>query len=614
MDPLGAPTGSGRHTHGEAAWDLDVDAFLDDYLKEMGPEGEDLLAGFATCPDALGTFAGLLPGLHAEPASSSHLAAFVDASELDNATSMPSGMDVGAAPAPPVAPQRTQPTRKAGGRMRGGAAAQAAAATASDELDVRSSKKHQALQEKNRRAQRRFRERQKQKVSELEDQVAELSSQLQAALGRKVGLEARCAALERVPAASAVASAPAAPPPAAGALAPAELAAVCEEGLTLTARALGAPTTLAPDALRALPEADFCRYYRAYVHEMAACVVETGDKSRLAALVDEVCALCFRVALVNPPAMKSLMVCKVDSTSNARPADERVPAVLRAMHLTAEQRAELRQLRCIFLQKLAAILAERRAAAGLAAASVPATCGGLRSMAQQFLAAGGADTRFRASMHDEHMLVLDFSSTCLKHVFTLQQVAQFAINSYPWTPDCLALATWAAAEDGDAEALGVLATEAQTKAAALARGGGGSAGSAPSAPSSLAGTWAASVQPGLEGLVPLFAMPGLAGAGQAMQLNSMQQQVPAYHSSGANPAPSAPPGVKFESSTDRCSSGGSLGSAVHGLSKPGADGCTDETDNGSGTPAPLPTLAGCAPMDTAAPAPALHGAYVATGR
>jgi hypothetical protein len=244
-------------------------------------------------------------------------------------------------------------------------------------------------------------------------------------------------------------------------------------------------------------------------------------------------------------------------------------------------------------------------------------------------------------------------------VFTPQQVAQFAINSYPWTPDCLALATWAAAEDGDAEALGVLATEAQTKAAALARGGGGSAGSAPSAPSSLAGTWGA----GLEGMVPLFAMPGLAGMSRAMPLNSMQQQVPAYHSSGANPA-RAPPGVKFESSTDHCSSGGSLGSgardppataagrrtrtgrpsatgwalarwlrlgcrrpppdappppapapaAVHGLPKPGAGGCTDETDDGSVTPSLLPTLAGCAPMDTAAPAPAMHGAYVATGR
>jgi hypothetical protein len=42
-------------------------------------------------------------------------------------------------------------------------------------------KKHLALQEKNRRAQRRFRERQKQRLSELEEQVAGLEAELKAA-------------------------------------------------------------------------------------------------------------------------------------------------------------------------------------------------------------------------------------------------------------------------------------------------------------------------------------------------------------------------------------------------------------------------------------------------
>ena len=40
--------------------------------------------------------------------------------------------------------------------------------------------------------------------------------------------------------------------------------------------------------------------------------------------------------------------------------------------------------------------------------------------------------------------------------------------SYPYTPDCLALCTWVAAEDGDAAALSMVATEAQSKQAAAA--------------------------------------------------------------------------------------------------------------------------------------------------
>jgi hypothetical protein len=37
------------------------------------------------------------------------------------------------------------------------------------------------------------------------------------------------------------------------------------------------------------------------------------------------------------------------------------------------------------------------------------------------------------------------------------------IHSFPYTPDCLALSTWVSAEGGDAEALSMLAAEAQGK-------------------------------------------------------------------------------------------------------------------------------------------------------
>jgi hypothetical protein len=50
MDPLGgAPAGSGRHTHGEPAWDLDVDAFLDDCERRSRCRGGQCRPG-RSCP------------------------------------------------------------------------------------------------------------------------------------------------------------------------------------------------------------------------------------------------------------------------------------------------------------------------------------------------------------------------------------------------------------------------------------------------------------------------------------------------------------------------------------------------------------------------------------
>lgn len=59
------------------------------------------------------------------------------------------------------------------------------------------------------------------------------------------------------------------------------------------------------------------------------------------------------------------------------------------------------------------------------------------------------------------------------------------IHSFPYTPDCLALSTWVAAEDGDAEALALLAAEAQGKQQQQAAQQGQAAAAAAGLPSSL---------------------------------------------------------------------------------------------------------------------------------
>ena len=94
------------------------------------------------------------------------------------------------------------------------------------------------------------------------------------------------------------------------------------------------------------------------------------------------------------------------------------------------------------------------------------------------------------------------------------------IHSFPYTPDCLALSTWVAAEDGDAEALSMLAAEAQGKQqqaqhaqqAAMSQGHAGLPAMAAQAPGAQqAQQQAACMQAGVPSPASVFGLPDQSG-------------------------------------------------------------------------------------------------------
>ena len=175
------------------------------------------------------------------------------------------------------------------------------------------------------------------------------------------------------------------------------------------------------------------------------------------ALVDEATLLTTRVALCNPPGAKHFALTPVDE-SPSQPADERVPQIARALNITPQQRAQLGQLRSLFLGKLGGLgqargelntqLMVSGGVASLLCAGVvrrrvvapphthtTRTCthaharmppphpqaalpGGTsnRGLAGRYLGAHDALRRYRESLREEHILVLDFASTIFKHV------------------------------------------------------------------------------------------------------------------------------------------------------------------------------------------------------
>ncbi|GAB4820097.1 hypothetical protein N2152v2_007143 [Parachlorella kessleri] len=523
-----------------------VDVFLDDYLKDV-PDGacQDPFGNFAIDVGALGPFSA--PLAECQPQQATTLT-----SDFQTATLATANDAV------------TKPSGKGCGQRKG---SQARGQNGSKEpLDAKNMRKQLALQEKNRRAQRRFRERQKQRVEELSGQVEALTAQLNAVLAEKGSLESRNGVLENMLAvrekqleaavrgepvdvkASQVATATAA-----GAERPAhsggggassdaastqdadELAAAFSEDLTLSVRE-GEPTTLTAGEVKGMTPAELAKYYKAYVNELAGCLVETNGQpaspERIKCLVDEVCLLVTRVALCNPAGVKHFTLTKVvedvsggQQAQQAQHADDRVPQVVRALAISPQQRTQLGQLRRLFLQKLAKIVADRKEVNAQLMGAVP---GGTshRQMAVRYLAAHDVVRKLRDNMREEHILVLDFVSTIFKHVFAAQQVAQFMIHSFPYTPDCLALSTWVAAEDGDAEALSMLAAEAQGKQqqaqqAALSQGHAGLPAMAAQAPGAQhAQQQAACLQPGVPSPASVFGLPDQSAATAAAMFAS----------------------------------------------------------------------------------------------
>ncbi|KAL4422839.1 hypothetical protein ABPG75_009036 [Micractinium tetrahymenae] len=565
-----ALTAAGPGAAAGMEWDLDVDAFLDDYLKELGPEAQgpdhfgNIAIDFAPTtaqPGLLGAWGPSAPTASVPVDSAAHhaptmLTGQLQAACLDSQQQQASGgaatqqaaataatqqrqqqQQEASAPAAP-ATRSTRARKSAAGVAAASAAVAAAAAAAPSsggtaagraastgtsrggretkkEMDL---KKHLALQEKNRRAQRRFRERQKQRVAELEEQVATLQAQLAAATAGNpamvpapVPVQAPAGSgaavrlvpsdgdvmqhdgLKKEPHASPRAvvgeQVPSSGSPPGSDDEPVLPSVSFSDALTLTVRE-GHPVQLTARELADMTPAELAKYYKAYVNELAGILVESDNpasqatQERVRRLVDEVCLLSTRAALCNPPGSKHFALTKVDDVPG-QPADARVPQIARALDITANQRKQLGQLRSLFLQKLGRIAGDRQEINAQLAGAVPGGTGN-RHLCSRYLAAHDSARRLRESLREEHILVLDFISTIYKHVFTSQQVAQFMIQSYPWTPDCLALCTWVAAEDGDAEALSMLAADAQSKQQQAAAAAAASA-AAPGGPQSSSG-------------------------------------------------------------------------------------------------------------------------------
>ncbi|KAK9859351.1 hypothetical protein WJX84_005629 [Apatococcus fuscideae] len=317
------------------------------------------------------------------------------------------------------------------------------------------------LQEKNRKAQRRFRARQKSKLSELEVRVAELVSQMNSVVADKTNLESRVSVLlrvlqmrdEQIEQLRSGQKVPTAEEQGEG----------MKDDLVLTLHE-EAPITLNAALIKQMTTVELVKLWKGYVEELAVCLVavekDTEGKSmeRLKALTTELTTLIIRVAISNPMVTKTFVVQKLEETPHLPHNEETIEMwlrVMRSLALTKDQRTELCQLRQLFVQKLSGIVDQRRELHQVLMSSVPAAINA-RHTALQYLRASESLEKLRANLREEHNLKMDWTSTLFRHILTPVQCARCVVQAWPWSPDTLAICSWVAVEEGDSGAIDLL--------------------------------------------------------------------------------------------------------------------------------------------------------------
>jgi hypothetical protein len=376
-----------------------------------------------------------------------------------------------------------------------------------------------AVQEKNRRAQKRFRERQKAKMTDMTSQLDEMTGELGRLRLENSALKSRNAILEKVltlrdehirvlqdeqqvfdlgsafatqRAGAATKLLAAAAPGGRGAATFLELGAPGDAGAAAAELAALAPGGLVlpadVEAVKAMPAEVLIARWKEAVRALGNVLMELdgapagsgarGDARRearleeLQRLLDAAGQMCMQTAVLHPTNMQRLIAATLDDgRSGARHEDRaRWGAVAAALQLSEEQAGQVVGLRAIYVARMARVMDVRRSVvARLRAVSIPDHMVALQAVIAETLKVNEATAALKANLQEEHLAGMEFIGTVFKTVLGPLQKARCIVQSYPFYPDVYQIASAVAAAraggEAPAGALGAPAAAAPVAAA-----------------------------------------------------------------------------------------------------------------------------------------------------
>ncbi|GIL65285.1 hypothetical protein Vafri_19086, partial [Volvox africanus] len=370
-----------------------------------------------------------------------------------------------------------------------------------DEADRR----HAALQEKNRKAQRRFRERQKTKLMELHKQIEELAGKVSNLQTENAALHSRTSILEKVLDMRN------------------EQIQVMQENKEVAEAELASLGTgqalvpLTPEAIKELTSEDIYRVYQTYVKELSVRLVEatrgsvkgtagppaaadgdsgegaaaggSGDSDAAAAdgitggvanetsangsgeaaaagggggggsnavaqaelerVVRELSVMLMRLGVARPLEARKFIVFSRQYLGNTeKEVIELWKSVMKHIELTPEQMREIVELKRMFLTKIEPIMEERKHLNISIQTNLPHDTFHTKSSIS-YIKAHEAVSKLRDNLRSEQHVVLEFAIAVFRGVFRPAQMAALLVRCYPAVPDALGIASALATELGE---------------------------------------------------------------------------------------------------------------------------------------------------------------------
>lgn len=333
-------------------------------------------------------------------------------------------------------------------------------------------KKTMSLQEKNRRAQKRFREKQKVKMATLESQVEEMSSQMYRLVSENDSLRNRNSVLEKVLKLRDEQIAVLQEkvklferPPKVEPSVTTSVSTGGEAGSTLQ-EAQAPPAEVedsqfSAEVVSKMSADDVIKLWKDYLKQLSSWVVraETANPDpevvrRVEEIITEAGTMCTKVAILNPMCIKKLVSCNLEDASSASAAPDHWATVLGALAMTETQKKEALAARQVFLGKLKEVVEERQRINGQLQSSVPEgpsvdpQGGGNNKTTAISLEAHDALSALKENLRREHNIHWEFNAGLFGKVMTKLQVAKAAVHSYPFYPDALGIANIIAVQMG----------------------------------------------------------------------------------------------------------------------------------------------------------------------
>ncbi|KAF6254507.1 hypothetical protein COO60DRAFT_1703290 [Scenedesmus sp. NREL 46B-D3] len=319
-------------------------------------------------------------------------------------------------------------------------------------------KRHLALQEKNRRAQRRFRERQKAKIQDLHQQIEELTHKVGSLQTENAALHSRTSILEKVldmrneqiqvmqeskEITQQVDEQTEGPP------------------LTLTAVS-GQSISLTTDMLKALSPEQIYKIYQTYIKELSSRLVELNQEAcaseditaQVEKLTKEVSFLLMRLSVVRPIETRKFIAVSRQYLHNEEEAIDMWKSVVNSINLNDKQKLDIVRWKQLFMQKVEPIVDERKKLNVQIQAHLPQAWDRPPESfhtrnAITYIKTHEAVAKLRENLRSEHNVTIEFCAAVFKGVLNSFQMASLLVQAYPAVPDALAVASAVIADMND---------------------------------------------------------------------------------------------------------------------------------------------------------------------